>query len=393
LATGDILFWCGFGAFLYAYLGYPLLLAAMGGVRGRDLPWGDRRPRVSLVVAAHNESAVIEHKIRNFRALRYPAELVELVVVSDGSTDGTDDIVSRCADPRVRLLRQEPRAGKPSALNLGVRAARGEVLVFSDANSMFAPDALEQLLGPLAAPQVGAVSGVLAYHGGVAGSGEDVYWRYEQVVKRLESRLGALLGANGAIYAIRKELVPHLRPLDVDDFRIAYQALLEGKQVFLNPAARAEEEAAGSVSGELGRKVRIMSRALAMFLSLLGPTLRRGRVQAAWQLISHKLMRESQALFFAAMMLGAGWGALTGSAFGKWALGLQLAGYAVGTLGWLWPQGRRLLPIRFATYVTMIAVASAWAMGRWLAGRNAATWRRTERSVASPRGSEGSGEE
>ena len=392
MATGDILFWLGFGAFTYAYLGYPLLLAAMVAARHRDLPWGDYRPRVSLMIAAHNESAVIEHKVRNFLALRYPAELVELIVVSDGSTDGTDEIVSRCADPRIRLLRQEPRAGKSSALNLGVAAAQGEVLVFSDANSMFAPEALEELMAPLSSPEVGAVSGVLVYQQEIAHSGEGLYWRYEQVVKRLESRLGALLGANGAIFAIRKELMPRLRPLDVNDFRIAYQAMLEGKQVFLNPAARAEEEAAGSVSGELGRKVRIMSRALPMFLSLLGPTLRRGRIQAAWQLISHKLMRESQALFFAAMLLGAGWGALAGSPFGKWAFGLQLAGYAVGTLGWLWPQSRRLLPIRFATYVTMIAVASAWAMARWLAGRNTATWR-TERSAVSSRGGEGRGEE
>jgi glycosyltransferase involved in cell wall biosynthesis len=336
---------------------------------------------------------VIEHKICNFLALRYPAELVELIVVSDGSTDGTDGIVSRCADPRVRLLRQEPRAGKSSALNLGVAAAQGEVLVFSDANSMFAPEALEELMAPLSSPEVGAVSGVLVYQQEIAHSGEDLYWRYEQVVKRLESRLGALLGANGAIFAIRKELMPRLRPLDVNDFRIAYQAMLEGRQVFLNPAARAAEEAAGGVSGELGRKVRIMSRALPMFLSLLGPTLRQGRIQAAWQLISHKLMRESQALFFAAMLLGAGWGALAGGPFGKWAFGLQLAGYAVGTLGWLWPQSRRLLPIRFATYVTMIAVASAWAMARWLAGRNTATWRRTERSAVSSRGGEGRGEE
>lgn len=129
----------------------------------------------------------------------------------------------------------------------------------------------------------------------------------------------------------------------------------------------------------MARKVRIMSRALPMFFSLLPATLGAGRPLVAWQLLSHKLLREVQAVFFLAMLGGAIWSSLSGSKLGPWLLGVQLVGYGIGAAGWASQALRRLLPIKVATYVTMIAISSAWALARWLSGRNRPTWQRTAR--------------
>ena len=305
--TGDLLFWLGLAALGYAYVGYPLLLGLLAPVFGQAFRQAEQEPSVSLIVAAHNESEVIGEKLANTLSLDYPADRLQLIVISDASTDSTEEIVRGCSDPRVALLRQEQQGGKSAALNRGVEAATGEVLVFSDANSMFAPGAVRALVRRFADPKVGAVSGELVYEADQAHTGEGIYWRYEQVVKALESRMGRLLGANGAIFAMRRELVPQLHPLDVNDFRLPYQALLEGRAAVLAREATATERAAPSPGGEMARKVRIMSRALPMFFSLFPRTLRAGRPLVAWQLLSHKILREVQAVFFLAMLVGAVW--------------------------------------------------------------------------------------
>jgi hypothetical protein len=378
--SGDALFWIAFGALAYLYLGYPLLLAFVALFLSRACQEDEQTPAVSLVVAAHNESAVIADKIRNTLALDYRADRIQLIVVSDASDDGTDDIVRSCSDTRVVLVRQEQQGGKSAALNRGVAEASGEILVFSDANSMFVPGAVRALVRRFADPRIGAVSGVLHYEADRAATGEGLYWRYEQIVKGLESRTGRLLGANGAIFAIRREFMPRLHPLDVTDFRIPYQALIEGRSVVLAPEAAAREQAAATLGGEMARKVRIMSRALPMFFSLVPPTIRAGRPLVAWQLVSHKLLREIQAVFFLSMLVGAAWSWAAGSGLGPWLLGVQAAGYGIGAAGWASRTLRRLLPVRVATYVTMIAVTSVWAVARWVSGRNRATWMRTART-------------
>ena len=378
--TGDTLFWVGLGSLAYIYLGYPLLLVLLVPFLRQRFQEGDQAPVISLIVAAHNEAAVIAEKIENTLALDYPAHRWRLIVISDASDDGTDDLVRGYRDPRITLLRQDPQGGKSAALNRGVEEASGELLVFCDANSIFATDALRALTRRFADPRVGAVSGVLEYREDQAHTGEALYWRYERVVKGLESRMGRLLGANGAIFAVRRELVPRLHPLDVNDFRIPYQAVLAGRAAVLAPDATATERAAATVGGEMARKVRIMSRALPMFFSLLLPTLRAGRPLVAWQLFSHKLLREVQAVFFLAMLGGAIWSTLAGRGLGWWLLGVQVIGYGLGGAGWASRGLRRLLPVKAATYVTMIAVTSMWALARWLAGGNRPTWQRTHRA-------------
>jgi len=382
-------FWSAFAVLCYTYFGYPALLALaswIGRSRVGALPCaptemparsGDQLPTVTVVVAAWNEGATIADKIENTLNQSYPAELLAMIVVSDGSTDGTDEIVERYAAStgRVRLLRTGGQQGKSMALNLGVPAARGEIVVLTDANATFAPEAVARLVKRFSDSRVGAVSGELKYRtSGGLDEGEGVYWRYEQRVKLLESAQQSLLGANGSIYAIRRGLFRPLRAVDVNDLRIPYEVLLQGYAVVLEPAAVSYERPAPSLWGEYRRKVRIMSRAIPTVLKLTGPTLARGRIVLYWQLVSHKLLREIQAIFFLGMLVGGVWGALLGDGLLSVMLAGQLALYLSGALAWANP-GMRPRLLGLAAHFDMIVLASFAALGLWLTGRVRPTWR------------------
>ena len=208
------LFWVCTGLLVYTYFLYPglLWLFTVGRkVHKPDAPveW----PAVSVIIAAYNEKLVIRDKLENALSLDYPAERLQIVVVSDCSDDGTDEIVNEFAERGVVLERTANRSGKTVAQNAGVRRARGDILVFSDANSMYDSSALKELVRALADPSVGCACGELTYlnpEDRSAGRGEGLYWRYEQFLKRRESALSSLVGANGAIYAMRKELFEDL---------------------------------------------------------------------------------------------------------------------------------------------------------------------------------------
>ncbi len=225
-------------------------------------------------------------------------------------------------------------------------------------------------------PEIGAVSGQLRLRSGEGlEEGESFYWRYEQKVKRLEAALDSLLGANGSIYAIRRELFRPLRARDVNDFRIPYEVLLQGYAVVLAPEAVSYEEAAPSLWEEYRRKVRIMARAIPTMLSLLWPTLAKRQWFPAWQLISHKILREVQGIFFLMMFVGAIWGAALGSRVLLVAAIAQAALYSLGLLAWGLPAVARSRPGRYAAHYDMIVLASLAALWLWLTRRVQATWR------------------
>ena len=378
MSAPEVACWGALAVLLYVYLGYPLLLAVLGHLRRAQPPAaGDFQPTVTMVVAAWNEEEVIAEKIENTLAQKYPADRLDLIVVSDGSTDATDQIVERCVERtgRVRLLHTAGRQGKSAALNLGVPAATGEIVVLTDANAIFQADAIARLVRPFSDRKVGAVSGQLWYRQEKgAGEGESVYWRYEQMVKRHESVLHSLIGANGSIYAIRRELFLPVHPRDVNDFRIPYEVLLQGYSVVLEPAAVSFEETPGRLWDEYRRKVRIMARAIPMMLALVGPTLVRRRLFVLWQLVSHKVLREVQGFLFLAMLGGAAWGAMTGQLWLAVFLGAQLALYLLGGLGWAWPGAGRWRALRLAAHFDMIVLASLAALWLWVTGRVKATW-------------------
>ncbi len=270
-------FWISAFVAAYVYVGYPLVLAAWAPLGRRARARARRRrtgpppsaamPAVSIVVAARNEAAALPARIENLLSLDYPADRLEIIVVSDGSTDGTGAVLAACGD-RVRAI-SLPRVGKAVALNEGVRAARHDVVVFADARQRFAPDALRHLVERLADPGVGAVSGELvidaerdaaAAAGSPVGEGVGLYWRYEKWIRKRESDVRSVVGATGAIYAIRRTLWRALPEGTIlDDVLTPMRIALGGHRVVFEPRAIAFDTASRDAATEQRRKVRTLA--------------------------------------------------------------------------------------------------------------------------------------
>jgi len=283
--------WVAAALVVYVYVGYPLSLsiARSHGVGGKEAA----RPSVTLVIPAYNEAKVIREKIENSLAIDYPRDLLEIVVASDGSDDGTDAIVREYESSGVALRAFSPRAGKISVLNRAIPSARGEVVVLCDANVMFRPDALGRLASHFADAEVGAVTGDVRIRSEDApfGDGEGLYYKYERFIQARESALGSTVTVDGGMYAIRRELFRPL-PADtiLDDFIIGMNVALAGRRVLYDPSAVAVENATLDVREEFRRKVRIVAGAFRELLrghGVPGP----GRPQLLWSYVSHKLLR------------------------------------------------------------------------------------------------------
>jgi len=291
----ELLFWISVGLTVYVYIGYPVLLWGMQAIFSSPVRKAAIEPAVSLLVAAYNEEAVIAEKLRNSLALDYPEQKLEIVVASDGSTDGTAEIVRSFAGSNpelVRLLNFENNRGKMQVLNDAIPQLRGEVAAFSDASSMLAPDSLRALVQSFGDSRVGAVSGVyrlLKKDDARIGPQEDFYWKYETFLKVQEAKLGAFTGAHGSLYAIRRELYPFPAASTInDDFTIPMRILEHGHRVAYEPEAVAYEEAY-EMEG-FSRRVRITAgnvEQLREIKGLLWPP----RPFALFCLISHKTGR------------------------------------------------------------------------------------------------------
>jgi cellulose synthase/poly-beta-1,6-N-acetylglucosamine synthase-like glycosyltransferase len=294
----DVVFWLFVACVAYAYVGYPLLLVAASlvvparkaqGARPKD----DRPSRVTLIVAAYNEAAVLQRRIQNLLALQFPSDRIDFLLGSDGSTDATAEIASSVPDPRLRVVSMSQRTGKTALLNTLVSMSSADILVFTDANSEFDPDALQHLVAPFADPTIGCVIGELVYlnrRQPVVRAGEGLYWRFENVIKQMESRFGGTLVATGAIYALRRSIWQHLPAGISDDSVTPLLALQAGYRVVVEPKARAFERAAEDLSEEFARKSRMVTRQLGAH-QYVGYFLKPFRPMLAFRLASHKLMR------------------------------------------------------------------------------------------------------
>ncbi|HEX8090556.1 MAG TPA: glycosyltransferase family 2 protein [Blastocatellia bacterium] len=287
------LFWISIAAIIYAYLGYPAAMWLLARLRSQKVLKYPATPRVSVVIACHNEADNIEARINNLFECDYPVGLLEIIVVSDGSTDLTADEARHHASDRVRVFAYDKRMGKAAALNVGVEAASGEVILFADARQRFEPSAIKELVANFADAGVGAASGELLLDGSdgaSVGEGVGLYWKYEKWIRKSESRFSSVIGATGAIYAIRRELWEQLPPMTIlDDVYTPMRIALLGRRVVFEEKARAHDLTTDSAGREFSRKVRTLMgnyQLCQLMPRLLVPT--NGLL---FQFYSHKLMR------------------------------------------------------------------------------------------------------
>lgn len=290
----SVLFWVAVILIAYTYLGFSVLIFLRGLLLRRPIRSEEITPQVSMLIAAHNEAGSIGAKLDNVLSLDYPADALEVIVASDGSDDGTNAIVETYAEKGVRLLAL-PRVGKAPALNAAAAAARGEILLFSDANSIYAEDAIRTLVRPFADAQVGGVAGNQRYlrQGDVqgAGQGEKSYWRFDRQLKEFQGRAGNAISATGAIYAIRRSLFQPIPGGVTDDFYTSTGVIVQGYRLVFAADAAAYEPVAASSGREFERKVRVITRGLQAVIlrrTLLNP-FRYGFYSL--QLFSHKVLR------------------------------------------------------------------------------------------------------
>lgn len=378
------LWWSAAGLIGWTYVGFPLVLLARARLRPRPVAAAPIEPSVTMVVAAHDEARVIAAKLENALDLDYPADRFEVVVASDGSTDGTNAIVAGFADRGVRLI-QLPRVGKAAALDAGIGAARGEVIVFSDANSLYDRGAIRALVAPFADPQVGGVAGDQRYRTSARGegAGERQYWDLDRRLKEAESRAGSVISATGAIYAVRRSLLGPTPVGVTDDFAISTGVVAQDRRLVFAPDAVAWEEVAPAGASEYARKVRIMTRGLrgvALRAALLDP--RRSGFYAV-QLATHKLLRRLMVVPLATLALASPllWGrgglyrAATLAQVGFYGLA------ALGTLGGERPVARSKA-VSFPAFFLQANVAAAQAAWNVVRGRRIDRWEPTERTAA-----------
>ncbi len=371
------IFAASFAVCAYVYFGYPALIYVLSRTRPRPVARGRVTPPVSLIVPVHNEEDVVEAKIRNSLALAYPEGLLEVLVVSDGSTDGTEAIAVGYEGPRLRVLRL-PRKGKAGALNEGARQARGEVLVLTDANAMLEPDSVQRLVQGFADPTVGGACGNkkqrAAPRADATEGGENLYWRYDKWQKGLESDLGSIFAADGALYAVRRDLyVPIADPAQADDIAVSARIVLQGFRLIFEPQAVAWEEAPVEGRDEFRRKVRVTNHSVRALLGLGADLWRSGFYSV--ELISHKLLRHLVPFFliglFASNLALAPW-----MRFFSVMLGLQTVFYAAAFVGFVTRRTRpgrsRLLTIPY--YFCLVNAAAFLGVLSILRGDRVRAW-------------------
>jgi cellulose synthase/poly-beta-1,6-N-acetylglucosamine synthase-like glycosyltransferase len=367
------------GALLfYVYAGYPFLIGFLSAITpSREKPLAKHEPTVTFLISAYNEHPVMRAKLENCLTVDYPRNLLEIIVISDCSTDGTDEIVQSYRPYDVRLVRQRKRLGKSAGLNLGVPQAHGEILLFSDANALYLPDAVRQLVRHFSDPQVGYVVGNARYvekaSASQAANAEGFYWKLETWLKKKESRFHSVVGGDGAIYAIRKELFSPLLDTDINDFVNPLQIVDQGYSGVFEPRAISYEETAASFAKEFRRKVRIISRslnALGRVPGVLNPL----RNPRHWfMLMSHKVLRWFAPLFMVAMMIASL--ALWNLPLFRLAVFLQAGFYALALVGWML-QGRDKTwwGFSFAFYFCVVNAASLVGCMKCWRGDLSGTW-------------------
>lgn len=383
----EIIFWCIIGLIFYAYFGYPIILYLLSNVykfkKKRDLSENNGWPHVSVLIAAYNEEKVIGSKIKNCLALDYPHDLLSIWIASDGSSDNTNKIVKEYSEVHQNIhLLEFPRTGKSGMLNKAMKSVKDDIVVFSDANTEYSTDAIKRLVQHFADPDVGCVSGRLIYRNPgevISGKGESMYWRYETALKKMESVLGYVAGANGAIYAIRRALFEPFPPRTInDDFTSSMRIVKKGNKSIYEENAKVFEDVAPTMVSEFNRHVRDGAGhyiAVVHLLGLLNPFLGL-RSFIYW---SHRIMRWMVPFLLILLFIINIF--LFDDLIYRYFFVLQCVFYFLAILGWIYISKRKLpfllyIPFYFCNLNT------ALLLGFFKAVSNVqkTTWERTERT-------------
>lgn len=367
------------GMLFYLFIGYPVLLFVFSRVLpAKKVKKQAIRPSVAMIISCYNEEKIIREKLENTLAIDYPKDKFCIYVVSDASSDRTDDIVREYGDRGVRLLRQDQRGGKTLGLNRAVSEIESEIVVFSDANAMYQRDAVVKLVENFADGRVGYVVGNARYSDGSRTSSsqnENVYWNYEGIIKKLESRLHSVVGGDGAIYAIRRRLYDEMRATDINDFVNPLQIVSRGYRGIYEQEAVCTEETSGAFHKEIGRKRRIVNRSftgLWRVKEVLNPSV---TGIFSWMILSHKLLRWLTPIFLGFILIPAlVLGGLTRDPFNLISLPTCLF-LVLGTMGYLLSEKVKIpFVLSFPYYFIAVNAASFMGIIDSAMGRVAVTW-------------------
>ncbi len=375
----EIIFFFFVFIILYVYFGYPLIILMIAAINKKTVQKNEEfKPTVSLIIAAYNEQDIIEEKLNNSLLLDYPKDKFEIVVFSDASTDRTDEIVEQYQDKGIVFIQLSERRGKTAGQNLAVDYANGEIIIFSDANALYREEAIRKIVRNFSDRSVGCVCGELVYYSEdktLIGDAENVYWDYEKFIKRQENRAASILGANGSIYAVRKDLFVPLPDDIISDFIEPFKIIEQGYRVVYESEALSFEQSTTNFHEEYHRKRRIINRSfysLLHYKTFLNPI---KYPLLSFQLISHKLLRWLIPIYLPIIFIVNLF--LLKSLFFQITFGLQIIFYATAILGYLLEK-KNWHNILFYTpfYYCLVNVASLQAIVEYFIKRKKiVTWK------------------
>jgi cellulose synthase/poly-beta-1,6-N-acetylglucosamine synthase-like glycosyltransferase len=389
----EIVFITSIALLAYTYVGYSVLVLLLSRALPHPVHMAEIRPTISVIIAAYNEERDIARKIENTLALDYPREKLEIIVASDCSTDGTDEIVKGYADRGVILHRRPERIGKSAAQNQAMRFSKGSVLVFSDATTMYERDTLEKIVRSFADPDVGCVAGRLVYVNGSPADGSSTavdkgcrsYWGYEVFLKECESRIGSLIGVSGCLYAVRRSSYARIALDMSSDFVIATVIHLQGMRTVYDAEAVSTENTNKRGKDEFRMRVRVIEQtmsALHRYREVLNP-FRHGIY--ALQMISHKVMRYAAPLFMATLYVSNLF-LINESEFYRLTFFAQSAFYLAALVGLACDRGGiKIGPLALPYYFALANAASVVAFAKFMRGEAHVTWEPL-REVNTPEG-------
>lgn len=364
---------------LYIYMGYPLLLFLLRYIfPEKKVDKKEIFPEVSILISCFNEEAVIREKLKNTLAIEYPKDKFEIIVVSDASTDHTDEIVREYEKQGVRLIRQNENLGKTSGLNLAVPQAKGEIIVFSDANAMYMPDAVSKLVRNFNDEKVGYAVGEARYRDiniTAAAKSESTYWKFEILLKKMESHIHSVVGGDGAIYAIRRGLYEKMLDTDINDFVNPLQIILKGYRGIYETEAVCYEESSGEFKKEFSRKIRIINRSFSGLIrmkAVLNP-IKTGFFSLS--IISHKLLRWFAPVFLIFFIVSCLALSLFNVEIFQWSSMLLMIFFIFSYIGYLFSEQDKVwLFFYYPYYFVLVSTASLIGLHKSFKGEIQTTW-------------------